>query len=108
MRKQIQSALDGATGRTARRYGSDAAARELMKYAESVTPAHLPAEAREEVAQAIAVDLLSGEVSREELNPPAVRRYVRDAYGLQGYRFRSLDAPVRDGDGRTLGELLAA
>jgi hypothetical protein len=107
-RRQIQSALDGATGRTARRYGSDAAARDLMLYATSRIPAHLPADVREEAAQAIAVDLLAGQIARDDLSPPAVRRYVSDAYGLQGYRFRSLDAPVRDGDGRTLGELLAA
>jgi hypothetical protein len=106
-RRQIQRALDGATGRTARRYAGDAAARELMRYAASRIPAHLPADVREEAAQAIAVDLIAGQIARDELSPLAVRRYVRDAYGLRGFRFRSLNAPVTD-DGRTLGELLAA
>lgn len=80
-----------------------------MKFAHSVIPASLLAEIREEVEQAIILDLLSRQIKPEALlNHRVVRQYVRAAYGFQdAYRFKSLDAPVGDGES-TLGELLAA
>jgi hypothetical protein len=80
-----------------------------MMHANSLIPFHHPQDVREEAAQAIAVDLLTGRVKRDELDARAVRRYVRAAYGMRdSMRFRSLDAPTGDGVGPALGELLAA
>lgn len=108
-RREIQARLDAETGRAARRYAGEGVAAELMRFASTLAPSHLPAEVREEVAQAVTVDLLSGVVTRDELDARRVRRYVKDAFGLRdAYRFRSLDAPTNDEDGRTLGETLAA
>lgn len=108
-RAQIQRALDVATGYAARRYATEAAAAELLRDAATLVPAGLPADVREEAVQSIAVDLLAGVITPAEVDGRTVRRYVRAAWGLRdAWRFRSLDAPVRSDDGRTLGELLAA
>jgi hypothetical protein len=82
---------------------------ELMEFATSLLPMNLPAEIREEARQAIVLDLLTKKVSADALKDARlIRRYVSAAYGFQNsYRFRSLDAPVNDGE-TTLGELIAA
>ncbi len=108
-RRQIQRQLDQAAGRKRLRYASDTAAAKLLCNVAALIPAHTPADVREEAAQAIAVDVLAGVVTHNELDARTVRAYVRAALGLRDqYRFRSLDAPVSAADERTLAELLAA
>jgi hypothetical protein len=82
---------------------------ELMKFAATVLPVNLPAEVREEAQAAIVLDLLNKSVKPEHLKDARlVRKYVSAAYGLQNpFKFKSLDAPVGDGE-TTLGELIAA
>jgi hypothetical protein len=87
----------------------EARAAKLLRDVAALIPAGLPADVREEAAQAIVVDLVARKLTRRQLDARTVRAYVRAAYGLrEGYRFRSLDAPASPGDERTLGELLAA
>lgn len=108
-RAEVRRALVAAAEAMPRRYASDRAASGLLTLAAALVPTHHPEPVREEAAQAIAVDLMTARVTREELDAKAVRRYVHAAYGMQdAHRFRSLDAPAGDEDGRTLGELFAA
>ncbi|HEX8071060.1 MAG TPA: hypothetical protein VF546_13980 [Pyrinomonadaceae bacterium] len=108
-RAAIQRALDAATGRTARAYASDEAAARLLRAAAALIPTRYTPDVREEAAQAVAADVLAGNVTLAELDRRAVRRYAREALGLRdAYRFRSLDAPAGPGDDRTLAERLAA
>lgn len=87
----------------------EAAAEKLLRDVAALIPAGLPADVREEAAQAIIVDILARKLTRKRLDAQTVRRYIRAAYGLRDpLRFRSLDAPVSHSDLRTLGESLAA
>lgn len=81
----------------------------LIEIATRALPTRLPAEIKEEARQAIVLDLLTKKIKPDALkDSQLVKRYVRDAWGLQDrYRFRSLDEPLKDGD-CTLGELIAA
>jgi hypothetical protein len=70
----------------------------LLAFVFEVIPANLPAEVREEAAQALALDLLKKRRRRSTLTPKVVRKYVRDAYGFSNSkRFISLEAPTRGG-----------
>ena len=84
-------------------------AEELMSLAAEAVPLHLPAEIREEVKQAIILDLLSRKVEAGALSDSRfIRKHVRAAYGLQdGYKFRPLDSPAKEGK-QPLGDLIAA
>jgi hypothetical protein len=80
---------------------------ELLTFIESLLPPNLPADAREEARQAIAVDVLKKKVRRKQLNPQSVRRYVREAFGLNDkFRFLFLDQPCAGAGTSAFGELL--
>lgn len=71
---------------------------ELLTFAFRIIPTNLPADVREEAAQALAVALLTKEQKPTTLNRTVVRRYVRAAYGFNdAKRFASLDNLTRGG-----------
>jgi hypothetical protein len=84
---------------------------ELLRLAASVTPAQLPPHIREDVQQAICLDLLTERVEAGTLRDARFvrRRYVNDAYGLSDrFRFISTDAPIYADGMTTVGERLRA
>jgi transposase-like protein len=87
----------------ARALGSD-----LLTIIDSNLSKAIPADLREDIAQEIALDALCGKFDLKDL-PQAVPRYRRKIYGQQltGYRFVSLDAPIRNTDGLTYADSIA-
>jgi hypothetical protein len=82
---------------------------ELLRFASNVLPECLPLEIQEEARQNICLDLIGRVVvAGALLNIRYVRRrYVNPLYGMNNrFKFASLDAPVRAGSSRTLGETM--
>jgi hypothetical protein len=85
----------------------EAAAAALLESVTSRLPRYLTADEREDARQSIVLDLLSGELSPDELTTARLRRYAARAVSLvRSPKFISLSQ--RTPDGRELGETIAA
>lgn len=79
----------------------------LMKYVNEIVPRALPEHVRADVCQDILVDVVSGEISADQLKNK-MKEYVRRAYKFMPSKFGavSLDAFIYGEEGATFGERL--
>jgi hypothetical protein len=89
------------------RKSPDAAA-ELLKLITTALPGYLGPDEREDAAQSIMLDVLTGQLAPRVPSAQELRAYAAAARGMTSDRFRfvSLSQPMRDG--REFGETLAA
>jgi hypothetical protein len=98
-RKRIQWQLDLATGRAGHSLADDGA--ELMQQIRAALPVNLSPDVRDEAAQEIALAVMSGQITPDEVSEPgALRGYLRSGAGLARLtdaRHISLDHHITDG-----------
>lgn len=82
---------------------------DLMLLVNSAVPKALPDHIRADICQDLIVDILAGDISRDEL-AGRVRGYARKVLEMHPIKYghMSLDQPLYAGDNRTLADLIAA
>lgn len=92
--------------RAADREQREAEAARLLASVSASLPRYLTPDEREDAAQSIILDVMTGELSPDGLTPPVLRSYASRARGMvrDGFCFISLSAPA--GDRRTFEDLL--